>query len=79
MKDIRYDISDEEILAVLRARTSGVMTYVIRNYLSPGRPYLGCSQIRRALERMENAGIVQRVSSVYAVQICWALAGGAKA
>lgn len=74
MKDIRYDIPDEEILTVLRERKSGQMTYVIRNILSPRRPHLGTAQIRRALQRMEKAGLVRRVMSVYAVQICWTTA-----
>lgn len=76
MKDIHYDISDEQILSVLRERKGGVMTYVIRNVLSPGRPHLGTTQIRRALQRMEKAGLVRRVSSVYAAQICWSLIDG---
>lgn len=69
---MRHEISDAEILAVLRQRSSEI-TYVIRNILSPGRPHLETAQIRCALVRMEKAGIVKRVPATYATQIRWAL------
>ena len=50
------------------------MTYVIRNGLSmAGHKGLKTNWVRRQLERLERAGQVKRVPSVYARQICWAL------
>lgn len=78
--------TDEEILGVIANRMPvGVMTYVVRNVLAmtpfrKGDPHkaayrnLDTAFIRRRLIAMEKAGKVQRVSSIYATQICWGLA-----
>lgn len=70
-----YAIEDSDVLAALREWGRGSMTYVVRNRLAMrSRPQLKTEQVRRQLERMEKNGKVVRVESVYARQICWALA-----
>lgn len=71
-KAMRYDIPDDELLSAIAARNSE-MTYVVRNVLSGGRPYLDTSQILRQLKRLEKEGKVIRVPSSYQRQICWAI------
>jgi hypothetical protein len=76
----RYKPTDQQILAVVRLQ-SRMMTYVVRNILSmkpfagePARPVfrdLDTGFVRRRLMAMEKVGWVERVSSPYAVQICW--------
>ena len=67
--------TDAEIKAQIMYWGSQQMTYVIRNGLSmDGHKGLKTDWVRRQLERMERAGEVKRVPSVYARQICWALA-----
>ena len=67
--------TDAEIKGQLISWGSQQMTYVIRNGLSMGgHKGLKTDWVRRQLERMERAGEVKRVPSVYARQICWALA-----
>jgi hypothetical protein len=72
--------TDEQIMAVVRHRPD-VMTYVVRNVLA-SRPWgsephhpvfknLDTSFVRRRLMALEKAGKVERVSTAYAVQICW--------
>ena len=65
---------ENEILEVLMERQS-MMTYIIANSLRMGHPKhngtLRTSTVRRCLERMEKAGRVKRVKTVYARQICW--------
>ncbi|AOZ11227.1 hypothetical protein AA042_00015 [Pseudomonas lundensis] len=66
--------TDAEIKAQIMYWGSQQMTYVIRNGLSmAGRKGLKTNWVRRQLERLERAGQVKRVPSVYARQICWAL------
>jgi hypothetical protein len=72
MKTIRYEIPDTEVLAAIGGGSR--VTYVVRNYLSDDRPNLGCTQVRNQLKRMERDGLVVRVSSSYAVQLCWRVA-----
>lgn len=66
---------EDEILAVMGSRR-GMMTYHIANCLRANhRKYNGTlttSTVLRCLKRMEKAGRVERVTSPYAVQICWA-------
>jgi len=72
--------TDEQILEVVRRR-GRCMTYYVTNVLSwkpahdeekrPVFPNLGTAFVRRRLIAMEKAGLVERVSSPYAVQICW--------
>lgn len=66
-----------DVLRTLHAHgPNGIMTYVIANWLSAGRKRVPTSKVRRALERMERAGSVKRVPSVYSRQICWAVSNG---
>ncbi len=66
--------TDAEIKAQIMYWGSQQMTYVIRNGLSmDGHNGLKTDWVRRQLERLERAGQVKRVPSVYARQICWAL------
>lgn len=63
--------SDKEILEAVAAYSGRNMTFVVRNILSLKYRKLKTSQVLRRLKKMEKAGRVQRVSSVYDVQICW--------
>ena len=66
--------TDAEIKAQIMYWGSQQMTYVIRNGLSmAGRQGLKTNWVRRQLERLERAGQVKRVPSVYARPLCWAL------
>ncbi|WP_224262366.1 hypothetical protein [Klebsiella michiganensis] len=52
------------------------MTYQLANIITAKRGYkdhVKTPQALRFLKKMERAGKVKRVRSVYAVQICWAL------
>lgn len=66
----------QEIMDVIKGRTSGMMTYIIANTLRMNfdkyNGTLDTSTVRRALERLEKDGKVKRVRSCYARQICWA-------
>ena len=68
-------LTDELILRVMAARPSGIMTYVVRNILAMEHGFRGLktASILARLKRMERTGKVARVSSSYAVQICWAI------
>lgn len=69
--------TDTEIKAQIQSWGHTQMTYVIRNGLAmAGHKGLKTDWVRRQLVRMEKAGQVKRVPSVYARQICWALADG---
>lgn len=68
--------TDEQILVALRdARNGREMTYALRNILRREFPNTTTAFLRRRLSRMEMDGLVQRVSSCYERQICWALTG----
>lgn len=54
------------------------MTYVLRNILAAAFyrwkiPNLKTETVRRQLECLERDGLVERVPSSYARQICWAV------
>ena len=71
---IKSKPTDAEIKGQISSWGSQQMTYVVRNGLSiGGHKGLKTEWVRRQLERMERAGEVRRVPSVYARQICWAL------
>lgn len=61
-------LTDSDVLGALAGWSSGAMTYVIANVL--GRKW-STVQVRRRLQDMERRGIVRRVPTSYAVQICW--------
>ncbi|ENY9093734.1 hypothetical protein ACF1VC_002928 [Klebsiella michiganensis] len=68
-------LTEEEVIAVLSSR-GNCMTYHLANIITAKRGYkdhVKTPQALRFLKRMESAGKVKRVRSVYAVQICWAL------
>lgn len=67
------DLTDIKIIAVMKCRPSGVMTYVIANILALEHGYRGLktAAVLSRLKRMERAGVVERVGSSYAVQLCW--------
>lgn len=66
-----YKPADAEILAFLRGQSHS-MTYVIANRISMAKkqPVYTAFVLRR-MKAMEKAGLVKRVKSSYAVQICW--------
>ena len=71
---IKSKPTDAEIKGQISNWGPQQMTYVIRNGLSmDGHKGLETDWVRRQLVRMERAGEVKRVPSVYARQICWAL------
>lgn len=63
-------LSDDEIITAIRGFGSRAMTYVIANRLHRKWP---TGKIRRHLEGMERRGIVERVPTGYAKQICWTI------
>ncbi|MFJ3410590.1 hypothetical protein [Pseudomonas protegens] len=69
--------TDAEIKDQITTWGTQQMTYVIRNGLAMnGHKGLKTEWVRRQLVRLERSGQVKRVPSVYARQICWALADG---
>ena len=71
LKDDGLSALDRAILDALRGRRE--VTYVIRNIVSSPRQ-MKVAMVRRRLERLERAGLVERTHSIYARQICWRLA-----
>lgn len=63
-------LDDATIIEAIRGFGSRAMTYVVANRLDRKWP---TATIRRRLEDMERRGLVKRIPSAYAVQICWAL------
>lgn len=65
--------TDEEIINVLSER-GNCMTYFVTNVLRHKYWPLNTAYVLRRLKKLESAGKVQRVKSVYKTQICWGLA-----
>lgn len=66
-----HDISDDEIVALL-AKRGQMMTCVLRNWLSTGRPNLKTTYVRRRLEKLEKSERVERHNEhPYSRQIGW--------
>ncbi|HEJ0092789.1 TPA: hypothetical protein SLO54_001093 [Citrobacter freundii] len=65
--------TDEEIIAVLKRR-GPCMTYVATNWLRDDHRSLQTSYVLRRLKKLEAIGVVKRVKTSYAVQICWEVA-----
>lgn len=65
---------DDEVLEAL-GKQERMMTYVVANCMRMNHKKhngtLETSSVLRSLKRMEKAGKVRRVKSVYARQICW--------
>ncbi|CAI1836483.1 Uncharacterised protein [Serratia grimesii] len=65
--------TDEQIINVLREH-GRCMTYVVTNWLRDIDRKIETPVVLRRLKKLEKAGKVQRVKSVYKTQICWAMA-----
>jgi DNA-binding MarR family transcriptional regulator len=63
--------TDEQILAAIRRWGNRSMTYVVRNVLWTDGFRTETPWVLRQLKRLEKAGLVERASSSYAVQLCW--------
>ncbi|HDX8712821.1 TPA: hypothetical protein RQO21_005314 [Klebsiella michiganensis] len=69
-------LTEREVITALE-RHGNCMTYQLANIITAKRGYkdhVKTPQALRFLKKMEQAGKVKRVRSVYAVQICWMLA-----
>ncbi|HAT2610217.1 TPA: hypothetical protein I8235_003228 [Kluyvera intermedia] len=67
--------TEEEVITLLEYH-GNCMTYQLANLIFANRFYqnpVTTSQVLRLMKKMEAAGKVKRVKSVYAVMICWAL------
>ncbi|ELP5232506.1 hypothetical protein R1Z32_001381 [Citrobacter freundii] len=62
--------TDEEIIQVLRDH-GNCMTYVVTNWLRDDHRSLQTAYVLRRLKKLEAIGVVKRVKTSYAVQICW--------
>lgn len=62
--------TDNEILEVLRDH-GRCMTYVVTNWLHYNYRGIKTAYVLRRLKKLEAAGKVHRVKSVYKTQICW--------
>lgn len=68
-------ITECEVMSVLEGH-GNCMTYQLANIITAKRGYkdhVKTPQALHFLKKMEKAGKVKRVRSVYAVQLCWAL------
>jgi hypothetical protein len=66
------DVTHDEIYHVLKR--DRLMTYVVANKLRMEHRHhkaLKTSKVLRKLKSMEKCGLVERVASPYAAQICW--------
>lgn len=70
------DLTDDELIAAMGG-ASRRMTYVVANILRATHKHhngtLGTAKVLRRLKALEKRGVVERVRSDYAVQICWRL------
>lgn len=64
-----------QVCAVLYTRGSGMMTYHIRNCIESDYKLrrLETRDVLAALKKLERVGVVIRIPSSYARQICWKL------
>ncbi|EMD8481688.1 TPA: hypothetical protein SCR51_000112 [Citrobacter freundii] len=65
--------TDEEIIQVLAER-GNCMTYFVTNVLRRQFWPLDTDYVLRRLKKLESAGKVKRVKSVYKTQLCWEVA-----
>ncbi len=63
-------ITDEQIIKVLTDH-GRCMTYVVANWLRDFDKKIETPSVLRRLKKLEKAGKIQRVKSVYKTQICW--------
>lgn len=66
--------TDDDILAATREWATSSMTYVIKNRLRSKGFRVETPWVLRQMKRLERAGRVQRVSTNFAVQLCWRVA-----
>ena len=70
------NLTDEEVIDAMQG-ASRRMTYVVANILRMTHKHhngtLGTPEVLRRLKALEKRGVVERVRSDYAVQICWRL------
>ena len=70
------ELTDEEVIDAMQG-ASQRMTYVVANILRMTHKHhigtLGTAKVLRRLKALEKRGVVERVRSDYAVQICWRL------
>jgi len=71
--------TDAEILACVRAHSRSVTAVIASRLMKPEQGPVYTAFILRRMKAMEKAGLVKRVKSSYAVQICWSavMEGGA--
>lgn len=69
------NLTDEQIIKAISQFDGGSMTYVVANRLRIFKPFkaIKTDYVRRRLMKMEKAGLVRRVPSIYKTQYCWAL------
>lgn len=69
------ELTDLEILDVMRGHGNGLMTYVVANMLRMAHRHhngtLDTPRVLRKLKDLEKRGMVERAKSSYARQICW--------
>lgn len=75
-----YKPTDAEILAYVRAHSRSVTAVIASRLMKPQKGPVYTAFILRRIKAMEKAGLVKRVKSSYAVQICWSavMEGGAQ-
>ena len=70
------ELTDEEVIEAMKG-AGRRMTYVVANILRMTHKHhngtLGTDKVLRRLKALEKRGVVQRVRSDYAVQLCWRL------
>lgn len=69
-------LTDDELIEAMKG-ASRRMTYVVANILRITHKHhngtLGTDKVLRRLKELERRGMVKRVSSTYARQLCWQL------
>lgn len=66
------EITDEQIIKIISERNN-CMTYVVAYCLRRMDESIKTPTVLRRLKKMEVAGKIKRVKSIYKVQICWSL------
>lgn len=65
-------ITDEQIIKIISERNN-CMTYVVAYCLRLIDNSIKTPAVLRRLKKMEAAGKIKRVKSIYKVQLCWSL------
>ena len=68
------ELTDQEVIDAMQG-ASKRMTYVVANILRMTHKHhngtLGTEKVLRKLKALEKRGVVERVRTDYAVQLCW--------